>query len=123
MRALSVSKCAVKEGFDWDNIHQVLATVKDEIDEFETALASGNAMEANLEFGDILFSLVNVARFAKIYPETALADSTAKFEKRFRLMEKTLDKNNIQLKDLPRKEMDQLWEQVKKACDRTDQDK
>jgi uncharacterized protein YabN with tetrapyrrole methylase and pyrophosphatase domain len=64
-----------------------------------------------------------VARFAKIYPETALADSTAKFEKRFRLMEKTLDKNNIQLKDLPRKEMDQLWEQVKKACDRTDQDK
>ncbi len=123
MRALSVSKCAVKEGFDWDNIHEVLDTVRDEIDEFEDALASGNAAEANLEFGDILFSLVNVARFAKIYPETALADSTAKFEKRFRHMEGLLNKRNIQLKDLPREEKDQLWEQAKNECDPASQDK
>ncbi len=123
MRALSVSKCAVKEGFDWDNIHQVLDTVKDEINEFEIALASGNPAEANLEFGDILFSLVNVARFAKIYPETALADSTAKFEKRFRLMEDLLNQRNIQLKDLPQKEKDKFWEQAKKECDPASQDK
>ncbi len=123
MRALSVSKCAVKEGFDWDNIHEVLDTVRDEIDEFEAALASGDSAEANLEFGDILFSLVNVARFAKIYPETALADSTAKFEKRFRHMEGLLNERNIQLKDLPQKEKDQLWEQAKKECDPASQDK
>ena len=59
IRALNVSKCAVKAGFDWDDIHGVLQTVKDEINEFETALAKGNEQEMNLEFGDILFSLVN----------------------------------------------------------------
>jgi MazG family protein len=87
LRALKVSKSAVKEGFDWENIHQVLDTVKEEIQEFETALATQSRDEAMMEFGDILFSLVNVARFAGFHPETALSSSTAKFEGRFRLME------------------------------------
>lgn len=115
MRALNVSKCAVGEGFDWDDIHDVLETVKDEISEFEAALVEGNMSEANLEFGDILFSLVNVARFAKIYPETALADSTAKFEGRFRLMEQALNRKNRSLKELSRKQMDEAWEAAKKS--------
>lgn len=123
MRALSVSKCAVKEGFDWNDIHGVLNTVRAEIDEFEAALTKGDKYEANLEFGDILFSLVNVARFAKIYPETALADATAKFEGRFRIMEKILSDQKTTLKDLPRDEIDRLWEQAKKIHDDTIQDK
>lgn len=123
MRALNVSKCVVKEGFDWDDIHGVLKTVKDEIHEFEVALAKKNLKEASLEFGDILFSLVNVARFAKIYPETALADATAKFESRFRIMEKTLGDRQTPLKSLSRDEIDQLWEQAKKIHDHKIQDK
>ncbi len=117
MRALNVSKCAVKEGFEWDDIHGVLDTVRDEIDEFEAALANGSQKEINLEFGDILFSLVNVARFANIYPENALADATAKFDGRFRIMEKQLRQRQVKLKDLSRQEVDRLWDLAKKSHD------
>jgi len=114
IRALKVSKCAVKEGFDWDNIHDVLDTVKDEINEFETALNSGDQNEAAMEFGDILFTLVNVARVAKFHPETALSMSTAKFEGRFRLMEKDLKKNEVRLKDLSKHQKEKAWTRAKK---------
>lgn len=117
-RALKVSKCVVKEGFDWDNIHGVLDTVKEEIKEFEEALESGSQEEMSLEFGDVLFSLVNVARFAGFHPETALAGSTAKFEGRFRLMETRLNKDKVKLKDLSRDQKDLYWEQAKQSYDR-----
>ncbi|MBT3178615.1 MAG: nucleoside triphosphate pyrophosphohydrolase [Desulfobacula sp.] len=115
IRALKVSKCAVKEGFDWENIHEVLETVKEEINEFEAALKTGDKNEASMEFGDILFTLVNVARVAQFHPETALSNSTAKFEGRFRLMEKELKKNKIRLKDLSKYQTDQLWTRAKKS--------
>jgi len=118
LRALKVSRCAVKEGFDWDNIQDVMATVKDEIKEFETALTSGDQNEVRMEFGDILFTLVNVARLAKFHPETALALSTAKFEGRFRLMETELKENNTQLKNLSRKQKDLFWNRAKKSYER-----
>jgi tetrapyrrole methylase family protein/MazG family protein len=117
IRALKVSKCAVKEGFDWDSIHDVLDTVKAEIDEFETALKSGNQNDIMMEFGDVLFSLVNVARFAKFHPETALAASTAKFEGRFRIMENDLKKKQTTLNDLSRTQIDQIWALAKQSYD------
>ena len=118
IRALKVSRCVVKEGFDWDNIHEVLDTVKDEINEFEAALKSGNQDEISMEFGDILFTLVNVARVAKFHPETALARSTAKFEGRFRLMEDEVKKNGVKLKDLSRNQKDSLWNMAKQSYER-----
>ena len=118
IRALKVSKCVVKEGFDWDNIQEVLDTVKDEINEFEAALKSGNQNAIIMEFGDILFTLVNVARFAKFHPETALAGSTAKFEGRFRLMENELNKKQIKLKDLSKNQKDLLWSRAKQSYER-----
>lgn len=113
IRALNVSKKVVKEGFDWEDVYGVLDTVRDEVDEFESALKSNDQDEAAMEFGDILFSLVNVARFANIFPETALAGSTAKFEGRYRLMEKEIKKRKARLKDLSRESIDQLWEAAK----------
>jgi len=118
IRALKVSKCVVKEGFDWDSIHEVLDTVKDEINEFEAALKSGNQDEISMEFGDILFTLVNVARVAKFHPETALARSTAKFEGRFRLMETRLKEDGVKLKDLSRDQKDFLWNRAKQSYER-----
>jgi tetrapyrrole methylase family protein / MazG family protein len=118
IRALKVSKCAVKEGFDWDNIHEVLDTVKEEINEFETALKSGDQNDAAMEFGDILFSLVNVARAAEFHPETALSMSTAKFEGRFRLMEKELKENKLNLKNLSKHQVDLLWTRAKQSWER-----
>ena len=118
LRALKVSKSAVKEGFDWENIQQVLDTVKEEIQEFETALATQSRDEAMMEFGDILFSLVNVARFAGFHPETALSSATAKFEGRFRLMEKSLLQENVDLKKLSSEEKERYWQRAKRDYDR-----
>lgn len=120
-RAWQVSKKAVKQGFDWDDMQGVIQTLRDEIDEFESAFENGTSRDVLLEIGDIFFTAVNVARFAKIYPETALAASTVKFENRYRQMEKTLKKGRTTLSALSRKEIDDLWESVKK--DRQDQDR
>lgn len=117
LRALKVSKCVVKQGFDWDNTAEVLKAAREEIDEFEAALNSGSREEAMVEFGDILFTLVNVARFAGFHPETALAASTSKFEGRYRLMEKELMQQHLTLEALPREKIDQLWEDAKKNYD------
>lgn len=118
MRALKVSKCAVKEGFDWENIHDVLDTVKEEINEFEAALEARDPDEIQMEFGDILFTLVNVARMAKFHPETALTGSTAKFEARFRLMEAELKEKQVLLKDLSMDQKDLFWRRAKQSYGR-----
>jgi len=70
-----------------------------------------------MEFGDMLFTLVNVARFAGFHPETALGYSTAKFEGRFRQMEHQLGQRNACLKALSRDEKEQAWNQAKKDYD------
>ena len=118
LRALKVSKSAVKEGFDWENIHQVLDKVKEEIQEFETALDEESPDAAMMEFGDILFSLVNVARFAGFHPETALASATAKFEGRFRVMEEDLHREKIALRKLSTEEKEQHWQRAKEHYDK-----
>ncbi|MBA3010611.1 MAG: nucleoside triphosphate pyrophosphohydrolase [Proteobacteria bacterium] len=118
LRALKVSKAAVREGFDWENIHQVLDKVKEEIHEFEAALENESQDAAMMEFGDILFSLVNVARFAGFHPETALSGATAKFEGRFRLMETVLAREGIDLKTLSPEEKELHWQRAKQVYDR-----
>ncbi|MCF8092798.1 MAG: nucleoside triphosphate pyrophosphohydrolase [Desulfotignum sp.] len=117
LRAMKVSRSAVKQGFEWENIHQVLDTVKSEISEFEAALEKGDEDGAMLEFGDIVFSLVNVARFAGFHPETALARATAKFEGRFRVMEAELIKQNMTLEGMSAEQKERFWSRAKQAHD------
>jgi MazG family protein len=114
-RAWQVSKAAVKAGFDWDDIQGVLNTLREEIQEFEAAYQQGDAGDILLELGDIFFTLVNVARFAKIYPETALAAATSKFEHRFKIMEHRLKEKKKNLDCLTREEIDRLWEEAKQT--------
>ena len=118
MRALKVSKSAVKAGFEWERLDQVLDTAKSEIGEFESALAKEGREAAMMEFGDILFSLVNVARFAGFHPETALHHSTAKFEGRFRTMEQALEEMGLDLKEMTPEEREAHWQDAKQAYDR-----
>lgn len=118
VRALKVSKSAVKAGFEWENLQQVIETAKGEIQEFESALKKGDADDTMLEFGDILFSLVNVARFAGFHPETALSRSTAKFEGRFRTMETALRKEQLNLKEMDPEEKERHWQSAKLAYDK-----
>jgi tetrapyrrole methylase family protein/MazG family protein len=115
VRAMKVSKSAVRQGFEWENIHQVLDTVKSEIMEFESALEQADEDAMMLEFGDILFTLVNVARFAGFHPETALSKATAKFESRFRLMEAALAEKKLTLNALSASEKEIFWSRAKQA--------
>lgn len=117
LRALKVSKSAVKAGFEWENLEQVLDTAVSEIHEFKAAI-SKDQDDAVLEFGDILFSLVNVARFAGFHPETALYRSTSKFEERFRIMEAAIAKKGLDLKQMPPEEKEMHWQAAKQVCAR-----
>lgn len=99
-------------GFEWDNKEDVWNKVKEELEEFQIEQEKNSAFMEE-EFGDILFSLVNYARFVDINPENALAKTNAKFINRFQLMEKMIqnDKQNIQEMSLA--EMDVYWEKAK----------
>jgi tetrapyrrole methylase family protein/MazG family protein len=91
LRASMVSERAAKTGFDWDDISGVMAKTMEEWEEFSKEVnnpeCESGGDKAAMEFGDILFTMVNVARFARIHPETALIRSIQKFEKRFIYME------------------------------------
>jgi XTP/dITP diphosphohydrolase len=99
-------------GFEWSNKEDVWAKVLEEIEEFkaEEALQSSEMEE---EFGDILFSLVNYARFNNINPENALAKTNEKFKKRFQLMENLIENEALELSNMTLNEMDVYWEKAK----------
>lgn len=99
-------------GFEWDNKEDVWEKVKEELEEFK-AESDNNTPEMEEEFGDVLFSLVNYARFVNINPENALAKTNKKFIDRFMLLEQLIEKDglNINTMDLP--EMDIYWEKAK----------
>lgn len=118
LRSYRISERAARSGFDWDDIQGVMEKVEEEWKEFKTEMDLSPEKEINLhkkslEFGDILFTLMNVARFAGIHPETALAESTNKFEKRFKFMETEISKKGKQLESISRIELNQFWEQAK----------
>ena len=118
MRAYRVSERAARTGFDWEDVSGVMEKVEEEWLEFKTELqrqkeSGKNHQRLSLEFGDILFTIVNVARFANIHPETALRDATNKFEKRFRRMEKKIADSQRDIRSVSQKEKDALWEQAK----------
>jgi MazG family protein len=107
-RAQELSRRAAKVGFDWSNPEPVLEKVKEEIAEFESE--KNGSLEAEEEFGDILFALVNLARHKGINAETALARANAKFEKRFRQVE-ILAGGNPQ--NFTLEELDKFWNEAK----------
>ena len=107
-RAEKIQKKAARVGLDWTETRPVLEKIKEEIAEFE--------QEQNAdEFGDILFSLVNLARKMDIDAEDALRLSTKKFETRFRKIEKKLRQENKDFKDCSAAELDQYWNEAKKT--------
>ena len=112
-RAYRLQEKASKVGFDWDNKENVWEKVEEEIKEFQKAELSGNDEEKEHEFGDILFSLVNYARFSKIDPEAALRKTNEKFIKRFQYMENKILESGRKLKDCTLEEMDVYWNESK----------
>jgi XTP/dITP diphosphohydrolase len=101
-------------GFDWDNKEQVWDKVNEELAEFKHEEAEGNKEKATEEFGDLLFSLINYARFIKINPEEALEKTNKKFIKRFQYLESASKRDGKSLSDMTLTEMDEYWNAAKK---------
>ena len=101
-------------GFDWEHPNQVWEKVEEEIAEFKAEIELGNQDAMESEFGDVLFSMVNYARFLKINPENALERTNKKFSKRFQYLEEKAKSINKPLKDMTLAEMDVFWEEAKR---------
>ncbi|RYH73850.1 nucleoside triphosphate pyrophosphohydrolase [Flavobacteriaceae bacterium 144Ye] len=101
-------------GFDWEEPHQVWEKVEEEIQELKHEVDNGNRENMENEFGDVLFSLINYARFLKINPENALEKTNKKFIKRFQYLEEKAKSLNKSLQDMSLREMDVYWEEAKK---------
>ena len=101
-------------GFDWEKPEQVFEKLEEELAEFKEEIKVADADKMEAEFGDVLFSMVNYARFLKISPENALERTNKKFIKRFQYLETKAKEINTSLKEMTLAEMDVFWEQAKK---------
>ena len=100
-------------GFDWEEPHQVFDKVKEELFELNEAVENSQKENIEKEFGDVLFSLINYARFIKVDPESALERTNKKFMQRFQFLEKAAQKEGKKLADMTLAEMDVHWEKSK----------
>lgn len=113
MRAQKIQKKAAKVGFDWPDFEQVVAKVHEEVQEIAEAVAQQDQKAIEDEVGDLLYSVVNVARRLGVDAETALAAATAKFERRFGRVEEIILAQGKTLEDSTLEEMDAVWEATK----------
>jgi XTP/dITP diphosphohydrolase len=104
---------AANVGFDWDNQDGAWEKLHEEIAEVEAEMKSGNKENCEKEFGDLIFSLVNVARINGINPDNALEQTNAKFRRRFNYVEEESKGQGRSLKDMSLAEMDALWNEAK----------
>ena len=100
-------------GFDWERPGQVWEKVEEELNEFQEEVTQGNVDAMEAEFGDVLFSMVNYARFLNIDPENALERTNKKFIQRFQYLEEKAKEKGKALKDMSLSEMDVYWEEAK----------
>ncbi len=100
-------------GFDWEQPEQVFQKVEEELAELRSEVKKGDVEAIENEFGDVLFSMINYARFLKVNPENALEKTNKKFIKRFQYLESKANELNKSLKDMSLQEMDVFWEEAK----------
>jgi len=109
VKATRIQDKARQVGFEWENREDVWKKVEEEQQELQEAISSGNQMHIEEEFGDLLFSLINYARFLDVDPEGALEKTNKKFIYRFQWMEEQASLLGKKLQDMTLGEMDQLW--------------
>jgi len=113
MEAAHISRKAAGAGFDWPSLDQVIDKVREEIAELEQARGGETQAEIEGEIGDLLFTIVNVARFLKVDPEQSLRMTNGKFRRRFGHVESSLARQGRTLADSNIEEMEELWQQAK----------
>jgi XTP/dITP diphosphohydrolase len=113
VKAQRIQEKAAGIGFDWPDREGVFEKVQEELNEFEETLSDTNKERQTEEFGDILFSLINYARFIGVNPEEALERTNKKFIARFSAMEKAIQADKRDLKEMDLASMDQYWNKIK----------
>lgn len=113
MRSTKIQQKAAKVGFDWENVDGAFDKLTEEVAELKEAISEGDKDHQIEELGDLLFSVVNVARFLKIDSEEALYRACDKFSDRFRKVEQLANERNIDMKTAKLEELDSLWDEVK----------
>ncbi|WP_237275473.1 nucleoside triphosphate pyrophosphohydrolase [Tenacibaculum ovolyticum] len=113
VKASRIQEKVAGVGFDWEEPQQVWEKVQEEISELNEEIKAGNIENTEKEFGDVLFSLINYARFIKVNPENALEKTNKKFINRFQYLEEVAKKEGKQLSDMTLSEMDVHWEKSK----------
>ena len=113
VKATRIQDKAAGVGFDWDNIDDVFAKIKEEIDELHAEVKAQKQSNIESEFGDVLFSLINYARFLKVNPEDALERTNRKFIARFQYLEEKATAQGKSLKDMTLQEMETYWQEAK----------
>jgi len=113
MRAAKLSKKAARTGFDWPDIHAIFDKLKEEVAELEQAVERGDSAEIKGEIGDLLFTVVNIARRAEIDPEEALRDMLKKFVYRFGRIEERARETGRDINQMTLEEMDEIWNKAK----------
>ena len=113
VKASRIQDKAAGVGFDWDNIDDVFAKVKEEIEELHAEVKAQKHTAIEAEFGDVLFSLINYARFLKVNPEDALERTNKKFIARFQYLERKAAESGKSLRDMTLAEMEIYWQEAK----------
>ncbi len=113
VKASRIQEKAAGVGFDWENTEDVREKMFEELSEFQAEVETGNQKRMEEEFGDVLFSMINYARFLKINPENALEKTNKKFIKRFKFIEKQASDRGKSITDLNLAEMEVFWQQAK----------
>jgi MazG family protein len=116
LEGFQLTRRAARIGFDWDNVEGVFDKMSEESGELRQAVSAKDAGRTEEEMGDLLFAAVNLARFLYVDPEIALKKANVKFSTRFRRMEEMAAKGGKALADVPREDMERLWEEVKKVA-------
>ncbi|WP_456377777.1 nucleoside triphosphate pyrophosphohydrolase, partial [Lutibacter sp.] len=114
VKASRIQEKVAGVGFDWEKPEQVWEKVQEELGELNDEINKGNIDKIEAEFGDVLFSMINYARFINVNPENALERTNKKFIKRFQYLETEAKKINKSLHNMSLKEMDVFWEESKK---------
>ena len=112
-RAYQLQKRAARVGFDWSDIRDVYAKLDEEIVELKEAIAQKDRKHVVEELGDVIFSVVNIARFMKVDPAYALEITNAKFSRRFRVVEGEIVASGRKMKDCTLAQMDEIWDRLR----------
>lgn len=113
LQGLQLTRKAARAGFDWQDADGIFEKLREEMAEVRHALTEKNSRRTEEELGDLLFAAVNLARFVEVDPEIALKKANTKFQRRFQEMERAAVERSGSFADLPREQMEALWDAVK----------